>query len=79
MARAPMGTTPIFAAPQSGQPMTDFFFAIGHFIQWTLGIIEVAQWSIPVVIIVVLLSGMAYWLSIQRSLTRKAKDRGDFI
>ncbi len=59
--------------------MTDFFFAIGHFIQWTLGILEAARWSIPVMIIVVLLFGMAYWLSIQRSLTRKAKDRGDFI
>lgn len=59
--------------------MTDFFFAIGHFTQWTLEFIAAAKWSIPVVIIAVLLFGMAYWLYTQTVLSRKAKERDGFI
>ncbi len=59
--------------------MTDFFFAIGHFIQWTLQFIVAAEWAIPVVIIAVLLFGMAFWLYTQTVLTRKAKERDGFI
>jgi uncharacterized membrane protein len=59
--------------------MTDFFFAIGRFFEWILDILVIAEWTIPVAIIAVLLFGMAYWLRTQRMLTRKAKERGDFI
>ncbi|MBK9420532.1 MAG: hypothetical protein IPN44_05700 [Flavobacteriales bacterium] len=59
--------------------MESVFFAIGHFIQATLGIIVALGWITPVIFIAVLLFGMAYWLYTQTVLTRKAKDRGDFI
>ncbi len=59
--------------------MTDFFFGIGHFIQWTLEFIAAAKWTIPVVIIAVLLFGMAYWLYMQTVLTRRSKERDGFI
>ena len=59
--------------------MTEFFFGIGHFIQWTLEFIVAANWAIPVVIIAVLLFGMAFWLYTQTVLTRKAKERDGFI
>lgn len=59
--------------------MTNFFFAIGHFCQWSFQFIVAAKWTIPVVFIAVLLFGMAYWLWTQTVLTRKAKDRDAFI
>jgi hypothetical protein len=59
--------------------MTDFFFGIGHFIQWTLEFIVAANWAIPVAIICVLLFGMAYWLYTQTVLSRRAKERNEFI
>jgi len=59
--------------------MTDIFFAIGHFTEWALGLLVLANWVIPAVITVVLLLGMAYWLWTQTVLTRKAKERDGFI
>lgn len=59
--------------------MTNFFFAIGHFMQWAFQFIVMANWIIPVIFIAVLLFGMAYWLWTQTVLTRKAKDRDAFI
>ncbi|MCB0772316.1 MAG: hypothetical protein KJZ58_06355 [Flavobacteriales bacterium] len=59
--------------------MTDFFFAIGHFMQWVLSLWPTAGWGIPVTFIALIMVGMTYWLSIQRSLTRKAKERNGFI
>ncbi|MBS1942933.1 MAG: hypothetical protein JST38_18870 [Bacteroidetes bacterium] len=59
--------------------MTDFFFGLGHIIQWTLQFIVAANWTIPVIIIAVLLFGMAYWLYTQTVLTRRAKERNEFI
>lgn len=59
--------------------MTDFFFAIGHFIQWTLEFIVAANWIIPVVIIAVILFGMAYWLYSQTVYSRRAKENDEFI
>ncbi len=59
--------------------MTNFFFGLGHFLQWTFEFIEAANWTIPVLFIAVLLFGMAFWLRTQLALTRKAKDRDAFI
>ncbi len=59
--------------------MTDFFFGLGHFTQWTFQVLVAANWAVPVVIIAVLLFGMAYWLYTQTVLTRRAKERNDFI
>lgn len=59
--------------------MTNVFFGIGHFIQWTLQFIVAAEWTIPVVFIAVLLFGMAFWLYTQTVYTRKAKERDGFI
>ena len=59
--------------------MTNFFFAIGHFLQWTFQFIVAAKWIFPVIFIAVLLFGMAYWLRTQVVLSRKAKDRDAFI
>ncbi len=59
--------------------MTNFFFAIGRFTEWILQIVVIANWIIPVVIMVVLLFGMGYWLWTQTVLTRKAKERDEFI
>lgn len=58
---------------------TSVFFGIGHFVQWVLEAWEAAKWTAPVVIIAVLLFGMGYWLAKERTYTRKAKERGDFI
>ena len=59
--------------------MTNIFFAIGHFLQWTFSFLAAAKWTIPVLIIAVLLFGMGFWLWTQTVLTRKAKDRDAFI
>lgn len=59
--------------------MTNFFFGIGHFLQWSFQFIVAANWIIPVIFIAILLFGMAYWLWTQTVLTRKAKDRDAFI
>ncbi|HQV37728.1 MAG: hypothetical protein IPO60_02865 [Flavobacteriales bacterium] len=59
--------------------MTNFFFGLGHFLQWTFEFIVAANWTIPVLFIAVLLFGMAFWLRTQTVLSRKAKDRDAFI
>lgn len=59
--------------------MESFFFGIGHFLQATFRFLVQLNWVIPVIFIAVLVFGMAYWLYTQTVLTRKAKDRGDFI
>jgi hypothetical protein len=59
--------------------MTDFFFSLGHFFQWTFTFIVKLNWAIPVVIIAALLFGMAFWLYTQTVLTRRAKERNEFI
>ncbi|MBX2981299.1 MAG: hypothetical protein WBB32_14110 [Flavobacteriales bacterium] len=59
--------------------MTDIFFAIGHFFEWILEILVIAKWTIPAVITVILVFGMAFWLWTQTVLTRKAKERDEFI
>ena len=59
--------------------MTDFFFAIGHFFDWILQIVVLGTWIIPALIAVVLGIGMAYWLWTQTVLSRKAKERDEFI
>ena len=59
--------------------MESVFFGIGHFLQATFEILVKLNWVVPVTFIAVLLFGMAYWLYTQTVLTRKAKDRGDFI
>ena len=59
--------------------MTTFFFTIGRFIQWTLQILVIAKWAIPVSIICVLVFGMAVWLRTQVKLTAKAKEHDEFI
>lgn len=57
----------------------DIFFAIGHFMQWSLGIISASKWAIPIAIIAVLLFGMLYWLYSEKRYTRRAKEKGGFI
>lgn len=58
---------------------TDIFFAIGHFLEWSFGIISKAEWSLPVIFIAVIMFGMVYWLSWEKRLTRRAKERDGFI
>jgi hypothetical protein len=59
--------------------MESFFFGIGHFAQATFQILVMMGWAAPTVFIVVMLFGMAFWLRTQTVLSRKAKERGDFI
>ncbi|MCO6482171.1 MAG: hypothetical protein J5I62_05210 [Flavobacteriales bacterium] len=58
---------------------TDVFFGIGHFLQWSFGLISKPQWGIPIAITVVLVFGMLYWLYWEKRYTRRAKERNEFI
>lgn len=58
---------------------TTIFYAIGHFLQWSFGIISTPQWALPIAFIAVILFGMVYWLSWEKRFTRRAKERDGFI
>lgn len=58
---------------------TDIFFAIGHFLEWSFGIISTPEWGLPIAFIAVIMFGMAYWLVWEKRLTRRAKERNEFI
>ncbi|HMN05607.1 MAG TPA: hypothetical protein PKD45_07760 [Flavobacteriales bacterium] len=58
---------------------TDIFFAIGRFIEWSLGVISAPEWGLPIAFISVILFGMLYWLYWQRKYTSRAKERNEFI
>jgi hypothetical protein len=59
--------------------MNSIQYTVGQFIQWTLEILVAAKWILPIVIIVVLLFGMAFWLRTQTKLSERAKERDEFI
>lgn len=59
--------------------MNSAVYGFAHFIQWCLELL-VAVKLIPVIIgVAIIVFGMAFWLRTQVVLSRKAKEKNEFI
>ncbi len=59
--------------------MTNFWYAVGDFLQWTLGIYDVIGNKFNYLVIIFGFIGLFYWLNRQRGYNEEAKNNPDQI
>jgi hypothetical protein len=70
----------ICAASKIPIRMTQVWFSIGHFFQWTFNKLLVPMGWLPVILIAIVMTiGTIYWLRLQGKYNRKAREKGESI